>query len=117
MKEVKHVATKAKFTQEEILNLAAHNVSLTISSEISEDVAETFEKLFREKAYEMLQTQNALLLTIGPLVTTDNPGIYSKDIRSILDYVEEQMQMHFEFVYGLLMLAGKEEFYSIFLPH
>lgn len=111
------MAKKAKFTQEEILALAAHNVSVTISSQISEDAVETFEKLFKEKAYEMLQTKNALLLTIGPCVTPNNAGIYSEDIRAILDYVEEQMQRHFEFVYGLLMLAGKEEFYSIFLPH
>lgn len=111
------MAKKAKFTLEEILDLAAHNVSVSLSPQPSEDVTETFQQLFKVKAYEMLQTKNALLLTIGPLVTTDNDGIYSKDIRSILDYVEEQMQTHFEFVYGLLMLIGKEDIYSISLPH
>ena len=117
MKEVKHVAKKAKFTQEEIVALAVHNVSATISPRPREDVLETFQNLFKEKAFEMLQSQNALLLTIGPLVTTDNIGIYSKDIRSILDYVEEKMQTHFEFNYGLLMHITKNEIYSIFLPH
>ena len=117
MKEVKHVAKKAKFSQEEILALAAHNISVTISPQPSEDVTETFQKLFKEKAFEMLQTKNALLLTIGPYVTTDNTGIYSKDIRSILDYVEDKMQTHFEFIYGILMLIAKDEIYSIFLPH
>ena len=117
MKEVKHVAKKAEFTQEEILVMAAHNVSETISPKPSEDVVETFEKLFKEKAYEMLQAKNALLMTIGPLVTTDNDGIYSKDIRSILDYVEEKMQTHFDFNYGILMLISKDEIYSILLPH
>ena len=117
MKEVTHVAKKAKFTYEEILALAAHNVSASLSPRPSEDVVETFQKLFKEKAHEMLQTKNALLLTIGPIVTTDNDGIYSKDVRSILDYVEEQMQTHFEFIYGLLMLIAKDEIHSIFLPH
>lgn len=117
MKEVKHVAKKVKFTLAEILALAAHNVSQTISPKPCEDVLETFQNLFKEKAFEMLQSKNTLLLTIGPLVTTDNVGIYSQDIRSILDYVEEKMQTHFEFNYGILMYISKNEIYSIFLPH
>ena len=111
------MAKRAKYPTEEILAITARNVAETINPKPSEIVSNTFQMYFKEKTSEMLQSKEALLLTIGPCVTTDNDGIYSNDIRSILDYVEEKMHTQFNFNYGILMWICKDEFYSFFMPH
>jgi len=111
------VAKGAKYSREEIVELVTHNVAETITPRPTELVLESFQKFFKEKLDELLDVKEALLLTIGPCVTTDGDGIFSNDIRTILDYVEEKMQTQFNFDYGVLMYVSNDEFYSIFLPH
>lgn len=111
------MAKRVKYSREEILALTAQNVAVTITPEPTELVYQTFQKHFKEKASEMLQSKEGLYLSIGPCVNADNDGIYSNDMQTILDYVEEKMQMQFNFNYGILMWIGNEEIYSIFMPH
>ena len=78
---------------------------------------EQFVSHFKTKAAEMWNTQDVLILAIGPYVNIFNPGIYSNDVRIILDYVEAQMQMEFHFYHGLLISLDKNELYATWQPH
>lgn len=78
---------------------------------------EQFISHFKTKAAEMWNTQDVLNLAIGPYVNIFNPGIYSNDVRIILDYVEAQMQMEFHFYHGLLISLDKKELYATWQPH
>lgn len=107
---------------EEILTQSAQLVAGTINPYemglVPEQVdIENFIKFFKEKAEEMLKNKDALLVSIGPAINTDNDGIYSDDMREILDYIEKKMQTKFYFHYGLLLWHCKDDAYANWLPH
>ena len=124
MKEVKQVAKAetARRFQENFITQAAQLVAGTINpTEMGltpEEVdVEQFVSHFKEKVAEMLENQEAIYIAIGPFVNTYNPGIYSNDIRIILDSIEEKMQMKFYFHYGILLTLGKNHLFANWLPH
>lgn len=124
MKEVKTVAKaeKVRRSQEEVMTQAAQLVAGTINPDemglTPEEVdVERFISHFKEKVAEMLENQEAIHIAIGPFVNTYNSGIYSNDIRIILDSIEEKMQMKFYFHYGILLVLGKNELFANWLPH
>ena len=124
MKEVRHVAKAetARRFQEDIITQAAQLVAGTINPRemglTPEEVdVEQFVSHFKQKAAEMLENQEAINIAIGPFVNTYNPGIYSNDIRIILDSIEEKMQMKFYFHYGILIALGKQQIFANWLPH
>ena len=124
MKEVKQVAKAGTVprSQEEVMTQAAQLVAGTINPRemglTPEEVdVEQFISHFKEKAAELLENQEAIYIAIGPFVNTYNPGIYSNDIRIILDSIEEKMQTKFYFYYGILIALGKNHLFANWLPH
>lgn len=108
--------------QEKLLTDAARLVAGTIDPYkmglTPEQVdVENFIIHFKEKAAEILVCQDVLKIAIGPYVNTFNPGIYSNDIRIILDSIEEKMQIKFDFYYGILIYLSKNELSANWLPH
>ena len=115
-------AETARRFQENFITQAAQLVAGTINpTEMGltpEEVdVEQFVSHFKEKVAEMLENQEAIYIAIGPFVNTYNPGIYSNDIRIILDSIEEKMQMKFYFHYGILLTLGKNHLFANWLPH
>ena len=115
---------KKKFRKktDDILSQAARLVAGTINPSkmglTPEQVdVEHFVKHFKTKAAELWNNQDVLNLAIGPYVNVFNPGVYSNDVRIILDYVEEQMQMEFHFYYGILISLDKKELHATWQPH
>lgn len=108
---------KTERSPEEVLTIAAEFVANTISPKPTEHIHKQFVRYFKEKTKEMLTEKTYLLLSIGPCVNTDNNGIYSNDIKVILESVEEKMQTKFAFQYGALIWLCQTEIYSVFLPH
>ena len=113
------------FSQEMILEMVSDFIAGTINLEamnISLDdqafarLIEEFKTCFKEKAGELLKYRDSLLLTIGPYVNTDNNGIYSNDMLTILNFIEEKMQMTFRFYYGAMVLFNDHEFFVNWLP-
>ncbi len=109
-------------SQEEVMTQAAQLVAGTINPMemglTPEEIdVEQFVSHFKEKVAEMLEIQEAIYIAIGPLVNTYNPGIYSNDIRIILDSIEEKMQIKFYFHYGILLALGKNDLFANWLPH
>ena len=119
MKEVKCMASK--YIQAQILADVAQLVAGTINpfkmGLTPEQVdVDQFISHFKTKAAEMWNNQDVLNIAIGPYVNVFNPGVYSKDVRTILDYIEEQMQVEFHFYYGLLVTFDKNEIYATWNP-
>lgn len=115
-------AENVRRSQEEVITQAAQLVAGTINpAEMGltpEQVdVEQFISHFKEKVAEMLKNQDAIHIAIGPFVNTYNPGIYSNDIRIILDSIEEKMQTKFYFHYGILIALGKQQIFANWLPH
>jgi len=113
---------KVIYSPDEILEQAARLVAGAINpSEMGltpEQVdVEQFVIHFKTKAAEMWKNQDVLNIAIGPYVNVFGPGVYSNDVRIILDYVEEQMQMEFDFYYGLLISLDKKELHATWQPH
>lgn len=113
---------RPKRSPEEILTQSAQLVAGTINPyemglEPEQVDIENFIKFFKEKAADMLKSKDALLVSIGPAINMDNDGIYSNDMREILDYIEEKMQTKFYFHYGLLLWFCKDDAYANWLPH
>lgn len=114
-----------QFSQEMILEMVSDFIAGTINLEAMniylDDQAfarliEEFKTCFKEKAGELLKYKDSLLLTIGPYVNTDNNGIYSNDMLTILNFINEKMQMTFCFYYGAMVLFNKHEFFVNWLP-
>lgn len=108
--------------QEEVITQAAQLVAGTINPRemglTPEEIdVDKFIQHFKEKAAELLESQEAIHIAIGPFVNTYNPGIYSNDIRIILDSIEEKMQTKFYFHYGILIALGKQQIFANWLPH
>lgn len=113
---------RPKLSPDELLAQSAQLVAGTINPyemglEPDQVDIENFVKFFKEKAAEMLETKDALLVSIGPAINTDNDDIYSNDMREILDYIEEKMQTKFYFHYGILLWHCKNDAYANWLPH
>lgn len=124
MKEVRQVAKSktVRRSQEEVMTQAAQLVAGTINpikmGLTPEEIdVEQFISHFKEKVSEMLENQEAIYIAIGPFVNTYNPGIYSNDIRIILNSIEEKMQIKFEFHYGILLSLCKNDLFANWLPH
>lgn len=125
MKEVNYVANKkrTKRSREEVITQAACLVAGTINSSAmgltDEQVnIEDFKKLFKEKATEMLEKQELIVLSIGPCINVDgNDNVYSNDMQAILDSIEGKMQTKFYFFYGLMLLISENELFANWLPH
>ena len=114
-----------QFSQEMILEMVSDFIAGTINLEAMNiylddqafaQLIEEFKTCFKEKAGELLEYKDSLLLTIGPYVNTDNNGIYSNDMLAILNIIEEKMQMTFVFYYGAMVLFNKHEFFVNWLP-
>lgn len=113
---------KRERSQDEVVTDAARLVVCTVNPYemgiTPEEVdIDRFIELFKEKANEMLETKDALLITIGPEITIGGPGIYSDDFQPILDYIEEKMQTKFYFHYGILLYLCKNDLGANWLPH
>jgi len=113
---------KKQLTQDEVVTMAAQGVVGTVNpfkmGITPEEVdIDRFVELFKEKANEMLETQDALLIKIGPEITIGGSGIYSDDFQPILDYIEEKMQIKYEFYYGILIYLRKTDVGGVWLPH
>ena len=115
--------TKRKqFSQEEFVTSAGQLVAGTINNEamgitVEEVDIDNFIKYFKEKANEMLESQDYLLLSIGPAINTDGEGIFSNNMQTILDFIEEKMHTKFYFHYGILLWLGKKSLAANWLPH
>ncbi|MBQ2835774.1 MAG: hypothetical protein IJE68_02940 [Clostridia bacterium] len=115
-------AETVRRSQEELITQAAQLVAGTINPDkmgfAPEEIdVEQFVSHFKEKVAEMLENQETVHIAIGPFVNTYNPGIYSNDIRIILDSIEGKMQMKFYFHYGILLALGKNDLFANWLPH
>lgn len=113
---------KKKFTQDEVVTMAAHGVVGTVNpfemGITPEEVdIDRFVELFKEKANEMLETQEALLIKIGPEITVGGSDIYSDDFQPIINYIEEKMQIQYKFYYGILIYLRKTDVHGAWLPH
>ena len=103
-----------KMSREEILERAAWNVAHTINPEgmgmePKEVPVEEFVKYFKEKANEMLnQTEERMLLTIGPYMNKEQT-LYSKDLQPIMDYIEENVGVEFQFFNGIIIYFGRDD--------
>ena len=124
MKEVKIAAKKERvqFSQEEVRLLSAGAIASTIDNDkmgiaFEKVDFDAFLKYFKEKANEMFETQDYLLLSIGPAINTDGDGVFSNDMQTILNYIEEKMQTKFYFHYGILLWVGKNNIAANWLPH
>ena len=90
---------RPKFSQEEIVACAAEVVAMFIDIESMElDIKEldNFVEYFKEKAHEMFQTQDYLLLSIGANINTDGEGIYSNNMRTIINFIKEKRINYFK---------------------
>ena len=115
------IRKKKQKSMDEILSQAAQLVSGTIDPYKmglnSEQVdVEQFIGHFKTKAAEMMVTQDVLNIAIGSYVNKFNPGVYSNDMRIILDYIEDKMQIKFHFYSGLLISLNKSEIHFVWSP-
>lgn len=113
---------RKQLSQEDFVTHAAQLVAGTINNEemdltVEEVDIENFIKYFKEKALEMLEAQDFLLLSIGPAINTDGEGIFSNNMQTILDFIEEKMHTKFYFHYGILLWLGKNSLAANWLPH
>jgi hypothetical protein len=116
------MAQKSRPTQQEVVTISAEAFAGTIDVEamgitVEEVDIEGFCKHFAQKANEMFEAKDYLLLSIGPAINTDGDGIYSNDMQKILDYIEENMHTKFYFHYGLMLWIGKDSISPCWLPH
>lgn len=112
---------KVIYSPDDILTQAAQLVAGAINPDkmgLTPDQVdvEQFVSHFKAKAAEIWKNQDVLNLAIGPYVNIFNPGLYSNDLRIILDYVEEQMQIEFHFYQELLISLDKKELHFTWLP-
>lgn len=103
-----------QMSREEILERAAWNVAHMINPEAmgmepEEVPVEEFVKYFKEKASEMLnQIEERMLLTIGPYMNKEQT-MYSKDLQPIMDYIEENVGVEFQFFNGIIIYFGRDD--------
>lgn len=113
-------AGKAKMSPEEILEQAARLVGQTINPEAMglkpDDIdLDQFIKLFIQRAREMLNEKEQLLLGIGPYLNSEGT-LFTEDMKSIIEFIEKESKTKFYFYNGILVGFGKREIYANWIP-
>lgn len=111
---------EAKMSPEEILEQAARLVGQTINPEAMglkpDDVdLDQFVKLFMQKAGEMLDEKERLLLAIGPYLNREGT-LFTEDLKSIIEFIEQESKTKFYFFNGILVGFSKEDICANWIP-
>ena len=108
-------------SREEILERAAWLVAQSINPEemgLTPDEVDVdqFVELFKKRAGEMLvQTEERLLLGIGTYLNKEKT-MFTKDLKLIVDYIEEVTGKKFYFFNGILIYFGPEDIIANWIP-